>query len=351
LVGLVIIGGLLALLVWGITFHPAKVQEEAVFCAANAPVLQPGQPLRVLTYNVQYMAGKNYLFFYDLPGNAGPDERPSAADIDTTLREVARIIEAENPDVVLLQEVDDGAARTDYQDQLARLLALLPQEDYRCHTAAFYWQAAFVPHPRIMGAIGQKLAIVSKYQIDRAARYQLPLAPADLLTQQFSPKQALLEARLPVESSQDFVLLTTHLEVANRGTEVMHQQVAAVAERLESLDREGYAWLIGGDFNLLPPGQYERLAEGQRSNFRAETELELLVERYPVIPDPAEVTGDNGSAWLTMFTNDPATSGPDRTVDYIFFADRLTLLDGYVRQHDTLAISDHLPLIAEFELP
>jgi endonuclease/exonuclease/phosphatase (EEP) superfamily protein YafD len=52
-----------------------------------------------------------------------------------------------------------------------------------------------------------------------------------------------------------------------------------------------------------------------------------------------------------MFTNDPATTGPDRTLDYIFFADTMTMVNGYVRQADTLAISDHLPLVAEFKLP
>ena len=350
LAGLVIIGGLLSLLVWAITFHPAKIQAETVACAVNTPILQPGQSLKVLTYNVQYMAGKNYVFFYDLPNQAGPDERPSATDIDQTLREVARMIRAENPDVVLLQEVDDGSARTDYEDQLARLLALLPQ-DYRCHTSAFYWQAAFVPHPRIRGAIGQKLSIISKYQINAATRSQLPVAAVDPLTQQFSPKQAILAARLPVENRQDLVLLTTHLEVSNRGAEVMRNQVAAINERLNSLNQGGYAWLIGGDFNLLPPGQFDRLQEDQKHNFRAETELKPLFDHYNVIPGLADITGEQSRQWYTMFVNDPSTTEPDRTLDYIFFADSMTLVDGYVRQHDTLDISDHLPLIAQFALP
>lgn len=349
-ISLVIISGFLALLVWAITYHPPAVQAEAIVCAEDAPVLQPGQSLKVLTYNVQYMAGKNYVFFYDLPHDAGPDERPSAADITQTVQEVARIIRAENPDLVLLQEVDDGSARTDYEDQLARLLALLPQ-DYRCHTSAFYWKAAFVPHPRIMGAIGHKLSIVSKYQIDQASRYQLALAPGNPLTQQFNPKRAILEARLPVENSQDVALLTTHLEVANRGTEVMQKQVAAVRERLDALDQNGATWLLGGDFNLLPPGQFERLQEDQKSNFRAETELQPLFDRYHVIPGLEDIHGDNASQWYTMFVNDPRTTKPDRTLDYIFFAESMTLVDGYVRQHDTLSISDHLPVIAEFKLP
>lgn len=348
--GLAILAGLLALLVWAITYHPAAVQTEAVVCDEAAPVLQPGQTLKVLTYNVQYMAGKNYVFFYDLPNDAGPDERPSAADITQTVREVARIIQAETPDVVLLQEVDDGSARTDDEDQLTRLLALLPR-DYRCHTSAFYWKAAFVPHPRIMGAIGQKVSIISKYRIEQATRYQLAQAPADPLTRQFSPKQAILEARLPVAGTKDLVVLTTHLEVARRGTEVMQSQVAAVRDRLVALNRNAQPWLMGGDFNLLPPGQFERLQADQQHNFRAATELTPLFEHFNVIPGTAQINSDNSARWYTMFVNDPSTSGPDRTLDYIFFADEMTLVNGYVRQHDTLSISDHLPVIAEFRLP
>ncbi len=348
--GIIILIGLLLTLVWTITYHPADVQSEAVVCTDDTPVLQTGQPLKVLTYNVQYMAGKNYVFFYDLPDNSGPDERPSAIDITTTLQEVVRIIQDEDPDLILLQEVDDGSARTDYEDQLARLLALLPQA-YKCHTSAFYWKATFVPHPRIRGAIGHKLSIISKYRIDQAIRYQLALAPDDPLTQQFSPKRAILEAHLPVDNGQEFALLTTHLEVASRGPEVTQQQVATVNQRLEALNQTDTPWLIGGDFNLLPPGQFSQLSPDQQAGFRAETELAPLFARYKVTPKADTTSGDNSPHWYTMFINNPATTGPDRTLDYLFFADSLTLVDSYVRQHDTLHISDHLPVVGEFRLP
>ena len=348
--GLIIIVGVFALLIWAITYHPPDVQEEEVVCAQDAPILKTGQVLRVLTYNIQYMAGKNYIFFYDLPNEAGPDERPSAEDIAKTVQEVARVIQDENPDIILLQEVDDGSARTDYEDQLELLLALLP-EDYKCHTSAYYWKAAFVPHPRIMGSIGHKLSIASKYQIDQATRYQLALAPGDPLTQQFGAKRAILEAGLPVENGPGLAILTTHLEVANRGSEVMQKQIAAVSDRLNALNQRGYAWLVGGDFNLLPPGQFDQLQEDQKRNFRPETELGPMFDRFNVTPGVKDVNSQNGHQWFTMFVNDPATTKPDRTLDYIFFADNMSLIGSYVRQHDTQSISDHLPVIAEFRLP
>ena len=349
-IGLAILVVALVALVWAVTFHPSDTKEVLVVCDEGAPILQPGGVIKSLTYNVQYMAGKNYVFFYDLPNDAGLDERPSAEDITATLGEVARIIKDEDPDFILLQEIDDGSKRTDNEDQLARLLELLPDE-YKCHTSAFYWKAGFVPHPRIMGTIGHKLSIISKYRIETALRYQLPINPADLLTQQFSPKRAILEARLPVEGEKDFLLLTTHLEVANRGPEIKQQEIAKIDEVLQSIDQAGNPWLLGGDFNLLPPGGYEFLWDGQQNNFREVSEIEPLFNRYNVFPGLVEVTGDNPKNWFTMFINDPSVPELDRTIDYVFYSDNLTMTRAHVRNNDTLTISDHLPVIAEFTLP
>lgn len=348
--GILILLVLMVVLVWAITFHPRDSQEMAVSCESGAPTLNQGQEIKMLTYNVQYMAGKNYVFFYDLPHDAGPDERPSVEDITVTLAEVARIIKSEDPDFILLQEVDDGSDRTDNEDQLARLMELLP-DDFKCHTSAFYWKAGFVPHPRIMGAIGHKMSIISKYQINEVTRYQLPIHQTDLVTQQFSPKRAILEARLPVDGGADFILLNTHLEVANRGPEVKQQEIARLEEVLSGIAASGNAWLLGGDFNLLPPGGYDLLWKGQEEFFREVSEIEPLFDSYNVFPGLAEVTGPNPENYFTMFINDPAVPELDRTVDFIFYSDLLSLSDAHVRSADTLAVSDHLPVIAEFTLP
>jgi len=341
----------LAGLVWAITFHPAPTQSEPVTCPSSAPVLQPGQKLTVLSYNVQFMAGKNYVFFFDMPDWDGPDERPSTQDITLTLNEVARVIQAEAPDVILLQEMDDGARRTDYEDQLARLLALLPPE-YACHTSAVYWKAAFAPHPRIMGAVGMKLSIISKYRITQATRHQLALIPTDPLMQQFNVKRAILEARLPVEGEKDLVVLDTHLDAFAQGSDTMQKQVAYTHNLLSGLSQAGHPWLIGGDFNLLPPGpQYTRLPEHQRVYYQPDSELAVLSDEYLSVPSVQDANGPDFAKWLTHYPNDPRVSGPDRTIDYIFYSDTLALVQGHIRQNDTQQISDHMPVIAEFKIP
>src|SRR5262245_1753713 len=147
-IGIGIVLGVLVLalagfLIFGI-YRPSDVEEMAVTCPADAPQLQPGQTLKVLTWNVQTMSGKNYVFWSDVPTNDRPDDQPSPEDITLTLEEVARVIVEENPDIILLQEIANGEARTYNEDQLARLLELLPDE-YACSTSTFSWKAAYVP--------------------------------------------------------------------------------------------------------------------------------------------------------------------------------------------------------------
>lgn len=333
------------------TYHPDDVLAEEVTCPADTPVLQPGQDVTVLSWNVQYFAGKGYVFWYDLLDESGPDERPSPEDITFTLGEVARVITEVQPDVVLLQEVDDGAARTDGEDQLARLLPLL-DDGYDCHASAFYWQAAFVPHPRIMGSVGMKLSTLSRYQIDEATRFQLPRMPSDILTRQFDIQRATLETRLPVEGGADLVVHNTHLDAFAQGTDTMQQQVALTRRLLDDLTAAGEPWVLGGDMNLLPPGrQYEDLAPDQRAYYQPDSELSVLTDAYGSVPSLDEANGDDRAAWFTHWPNDPAVDGPNRTIDLLFHGPTLTLGAHEVRQSDTLLISDHLPVIATYTLP
>jgi endonuclease/exonuclease/phosphatase family metal-dependent hydrolase len=267
-----------------------------------------------------------------------------------SLDEVARVIRDEQPDVVLLQELDNGAKASHYQEQL-KLLQERLADLYPCGTSAFDWKADFIPSPRIFGSVGRQLATLSRYRIDHAERVQLPVADGSFISRQFQPKNALLVSYLPLSGGGQVAVLNTHLERAARPDDTAQKQIDAVSKALDKLESASTSWLIGGDFNLLPLGQYRRLPAEQRSPYSADSELHLLWDKYPMIPTNNEASGIDREHWLTHYPNDPGLNGPDRTVDYLFYSPRLKRVEAQVRQDDTLRISDHLPVIARFLLP
>ena len=72
--------------------------------------------------------------------------RYTDGDIAITFDEVARIIKDENPDVILLQELDEDAKRTDYENQFKKILAKI-DKSYAFYSASYYCNASFIPHP------------------------------------------------------------------------------------------------------------------------------------------------------------------------------------------------------------
>ena len=195
--GLLLISALLACLIFSVTWRPDAREVLAFTCPITAPVLVPGQALKVMTWNIQYLAGKRYVFWYNLADGSGPDTRPTLEDMAFSLDEVARVIRDERPDLVLLQEVDDNAKASAYQNQLALLQERLV-DLYPCSTQAFTWKADFVPDWHIFGSVGRSLVTLSRFQIEHAERLQLPVAAANIISRQFQPRPALLVNYLPL---------------------------------------------------------------------------------------------------------------------------------------------------------
>ena len=328
-------------------FPDAPTQVEDVICTDDTPTLNAGQQVKILSWNVQFMAGKGYTFFFE----HGTDTRPTAEDITLTLDEVARIINDEDPDIVLLQEMDNGAARTDHEDQFLRLSKLISQ-DYKCSTRAYYWKADYVPHPMVQGSVGMELITFSKYKIEGATRHALYEIPDFFLMQWFNVKRAILEARMPVEGGEQFYALNTHLSAFAQGTDTMEQQVKQTVSLLSSLSAEQKPWVMGGDFNLLPP-QIARdvlTYDDAQELYKDTTEISKIFDLYKSAATIEQLTGDDKASHFTHYSNNKAALGLDRVIDYVFYSGEI-IFDNYnVRQHDTQAISDHMPLIMNFNL-
>lgn len=331
------------------TYQPKPIEPALLHCSAEAPLYDGTQPLKVMVYNVQYFAGKDYVFFYDLPDAVGPDKRPKPASVQKTLAGIAALIDEWQPDILLLQEVDNGATSTGYADQTQQLLAHLQKVHYPCYAAAYYWKARFVPHPNIMGKVGMQLVTLSRFQLADAIRISLPQVPLDPLTRQFYLKRAILQVELPTEAGGTITVLNTHLDAFVQGFDTMQQQVALVHDLLAELDQQQQPWLLGGDFNLLVPEQLAKLPEVQQQYYVEPTELTLLTDRWSMIPSLEQIN-TAPARWYTHFPNDPRVSEPDRTIDYLFYSAHWAVNDARVfNEGAPLRLSDHLPIWVDLQ--
>lgn len=328
------------------------VVDVATSCEAPADNWSADQPLKVLSYNVQYMASKNYFFFYD--SEAGTDSRPSLEHTHWTLDQVAKIVRDENPDVLMLQEIsDEGDSRIHYVDQVAGLQQRLADLAYPCRADAHYWQAGLVLHPNIMGSVSMKLTTLSRFPMHDGRRHQLPLMDNDPFTQRFYFQRALLETSIETDEGDRVTLINTHYDAWGAGSDLMQQQVATTQALLDQLNANNTPWIFGGDLNSLPPDgarQWQRLMDAGVGEYDKKTALEPLYESYGAIPPLSGLTEESIDQWYTHFSNDPRVTQPDRTIDYLFYSPQFTATEAYVRQHDTLDVSDHLPVVGVFRL-
>lgn len=352
---------------WARSYAPADREPAHIQCSPDAPAWTSDSALKVMSYNVQYMASKNYVFFYDIDvddrervdalakANKTIASQPSEEHVFWTLDEVAALIRKEDPDVVMLQEVNGGSdSRTHYTDHSSELLSRLPHDLYPCHSDAPYWQAEFIFHPDVLGPVDMRLLTMSKYRMTMSVRHQLPRKSRNFLVTPFHFQRALLETHIATERNGTLAVINTHFDAWGAGTGIMEQQVAKTEELLKSLDAGNIPWVFGGDLNLLPPDddrQRQQILAAGTGNYDEDPQLSPLYEKYRGIPSLHHLTSDDPRPWYTHFPNDPTVAEPDRTIDYLFYSDQWMLESEYIVQEGALHISDHLPVIGIYTLP
>jgi endonuclease/exonuclease/phosphatase family metal-dependent hydrolase len=330
------IGG--ALLVRCLNYFPKPLEEAAVSCSGKAATLRPGQRFTVLSWNLQYGAGRSYHFFYD----GGKAVHASRDRVEQTLGEIGEVLTAERPDVLLLQEVDRDSARSARIDQLARLRRL---GRWSCWTSAPYHRSRYVPVPfgNALGRVDMHLATAARYRLAWARRHGLPQLDEWFLRQAFNLKRAILEAAVPLEGHpRPLVLLNTHLSAFSYGDGTLGRQVDMILGRLGHLDARGFPWILAGDFNMLPPGESgKKLGAEAKYYAGADNPLSRLTRRYRTAVS-LEAYHKNPSRYFTYIKY--GAKKPDRRIDYIFVSSDIEV-HGIRVLHQPRYSSDHLPLL------
>ncbi|WOG27668.1 endonuclease/exonuclease/phosphatase family protein [Endozoicomonas sp. 8E] len=312
--------------------------KPSVQCTGTPEKLEAGQSIKVMTWNVQFLAGGIYELWK-------PPQQREALALDKQLsvfQQVADLIEEENPDILLLQEVDvDPRVR---MNQIQWFKDALPARFY-CSTFTAYSFLNERASPNVRKEPGGvNLLTFSRFAIESVVRHDLPALP-DQSLYPATTQRALLETEINL-GAESLTVINTHLDAFAQGLDIMQRQVKQLAERLDQLEASSL-WITGGDFNLIPQGQYEHLHDSEQFWYQKDSELSVLTDRYPVVPTPQQASGEARQQWFTNRSRQEL--GLDRTLDYLFYSTKLDLVKARVVQKAEL-LSDHLPLVAEFRL-
>lgn len=206
----------------------------------------PTEAIHVATWNIKF-GGARIEFFWECPGER---VNMSRSEVVANLEPIAEAIEAIDPDVLILQEIDLEAKRSAYVDQVQWLL---DHTDLNYGVYASQWKSDYVPSDGI-GRVDSGNAILSKWPFEQARRIKLPLiAEQGGLTQYFYLRRNILDARVAIPERRDVRVLDTHTS-AFAEDDTTRQQIARFAERMRMHDEAGDLVVAGGDLNTLPPG-------------------------------------------------------------------------------------------------
>ena len=336
-------------------FHTMLTEEDVNYYHSDQIKDTPfHDTLKVMTWNIKFGGGR-IDFFFDCYGERVVMTEQEVID---NLSGLASKINQYNPDILFLQEVDMDSKRSSKVNQLQWLL---DNTSLNHGVFASQWKADYVPSDGI-GRINSGNAILCKWELSDAVRVSLPLfEEQNAIVRYFYLKRNILHAKLKQEG-REIDLVTTHLAAySHDGTK--KKQMDILIDTLASLSSKDKIFILGGDFNCLPPGS-EKVKdfpdaacveeEFSGDDYSGEEDYMTPFYKYTSAIYLDDYKTEN-SKYFTHTTNSPDRGAFwSRKLDYIFTNGKIVPGSGLTHQNEiyggmnTMKLSDHCPVSFEF---
>jgi endonuclease/exonuclease/phosphatase family metal-dependent hydrolase len=331
--------GFLLILATMADFRP-EPEEKAETRGVSPDIQKSDSVFTILTWNLGYFGlGKDCDFFYD----GGKMTRPAKSDyLDYSARALDYLDKAEKSDFYFFQEVDIKARRSYNDDQVERLRNVFPGLE---SSTALNYVVSFVPMPlnNPMGRVKSGLVSFSSFHTIENTRYAFPGGYA-WPTRLFMLDRCFLLSRLALPSGKELILINTHNEAFDDGSQ-RSQQMAVLKDLMLSEFAKGNYVVTGGDWNQNPVGY----SIGRFSNNDIGRKIDPAIE-LDFLPQ----------GWLWVF--DPSVPS-NRDVDEVYLKGRTptTIIDFFVVSPNIMvekvwtedlgfAWSDHQPVRMRFKI-
>ncbi len=361
LVGLVIIGaGVgIAILVstdWWVHHHDGIEAAEKYFAPGATPA-PPKDTLTVMTWNIKF-GGARIDFFFDCYGDR---VIMTETEVLQNLAGLLRKIRQVNPDILLIQELDRFSKRSAYVDML-KYIADSTGLSYAVY--ASQWDVQYLPE-KGLGRINSGNAILSRWPIDTAVRWPLPLVKSyPWWYREFYLRRNLLIARVRHPQLPNLWIINTHLEAyVPYPDSTRYFQLQILKHLLDSLSQAGAVWIAGGDLNTIPPGTKklrdfdDNACKDVDPTFVADDytrEVDWLLPFYQAYREviPLEAYQAREEDYYSHTVN--SRGWWNRRLDYLFT--NAYWIEGMVHQDsskggiETFPLSDHAPVVGRWTL-
>lgn len=324
-----------------VSYH--RIEDNLSLKAENktgltAPV---GEKLSLVTYNIGFGAySADYSFFMD----GGKYSRAFSKDaVLENTNGAVETLKANNPDFILLQEVDTDGTRSYHVNQKD-----IFTDGFSTYTGVFaenYDSPYFLyPLNQPIGANKSGILTLSKFNISEALRKSLPVEKS--INRFFDLDRAYSSSVIKTENGKNLVLYNVHLSAYTSDGTISNEQLKILSEDMKKEYTDGNYVIAAGDFNkdmLGDSSKYFKRSEGE-FNWAAPFETSLLPEDF------SAHTGENAP---TCRNADSPFKG-DGT-DFVLSVDGIiTSPNVEVITHETVdtafAYSDHNPVKMEFIL-
>lgn len=245
------------------------------FSENNSESTQSGSDIRMMTYNIHH------------------GER---LDGVVDLERIADVINDEEPDILLLQEVDLNLERSGNTDISERLSELTGLE-----------HVVFGKNLNLENG-GYGNTTLSKFSITESKNYQF---------EKIGPEQRGVLTTIFEIDGKSLLVMNAHFDHSKDDSERVLYVKKVIGEILPEYDAD--VVLFGGDFNDIPSSRM----------------YDLLAEEFEDI----RMVSGNGNG-LTFPANQPS-----ERIDYIFYKGDLKPTDSWIPKTEA---SDHRPIVADF---
>jgi endonuclease/exonuclease/phosphatase family metal-dependent hydrolase len=345
-------------------------EEVPVFERSTIIVPTDAAPseLRVMAWNIKYGAGR-IDFWFDYWGDR---TQMTFEEVDVNMDNIYKLLNEYDPDILMTEEIEVNSRRSAYYDMVTGIL-----ENTRLNYGAYFqtWDSRYVPSEGL-GRMDLGNAIFSKYPITFAERIrQVDRTDQDALTATFYIHRMIGRTVIDLGNSREVAAYVIHVEAYDRdGTKAKQLQ-----QTYDEVKKETRPFVLGGDFNELPPsaihlkGFPDELASAAGTEFEQPPYTPEIMQKFyddfvPYIT--LDRYGDTEAEQLPYFTHTVAGPGHldengtpqfwNRTLDYLFVTKADAWKDGStdVLQTDgrmgivsnPLWLSDHAPVVGTWVL-